>query len=293
MKLKKWLNDNFDSGLVVGICTATPNVYLTAFLMSGYAAVLDSTLVYRQGRQIVEDEYEETPADGYDAIKAYLTERARYLAQIIEYFNSEYVAMDNYNQVEHEETTFDGGQRKRTDNMDYKQYTDTTGYGARSITNSKGEQIDTYDPKGLKEETTTDKSTTTTSVAPFDSDSFHNKEKVEVEGAQSGGGFKTTKTSTAGSAGAATSTSGARSDSTSETARSDTLQHGAHKDTFDRTEDAYKDETERDLTRSGNIGIRTTAEIFGLDESWWWNFKPMQKLAREIAGILCEGVEAL
>ena len=52
MRLKKWLNDNFETGLVVGICAATPNEYLTAFLMSGYAAVLDSNLVYRQGRQI-------------------------------------------------------------------------------------------------------------------------------------------------------------------------------------------------------------------------------------------------
>ena len=71
------------------------------------------------------------------------------------------------------------------------------------------------------------------------------------------------------------------------------MQHGAHKDTFDRTEDAYKDETERDLTRSGNIGVQTAAQMLNFDQDFWWNFKPMQKLAREIAAILCEGVYEL
>ena len=293
MKLKKWLNDNFESGLVVGICTATPNEYLTAFLMSGYAAVLDSTLVYRQGRQIIEEEYEETPADGSDAVKAYLLERDRYLAQIIEYINSEYVAMDNYNQVEHEEIEDTIGEKHNHGYTATPEHKITTHYDEHVIDVNKGEQTDTYDPKGLKEETTTDKSTTTTSVAPFDSDSFHNKEKVEVEGEQSGGGFKTTKTSTAGSGGAAESVTGDRLDTTTDYSHEDYVKYQSLTVQNDLLEDERTDGRERDLTRSGNIGIRTTAEIFGLDENFWWNFKPMQKLAREIAGILCEGVTEL
>lgn len=293
MKLKAWITENYENGFIESICSGSVNTYLQRFYTSGYAAVLDTTLLSRQGKQIIEKDFEEDPEDGADAVEAYLLERARYLVQILEYINSEYVAQDNYNQVEHEEKTLDAGQRKRTENYDYKQFIDQTTLGARSITNTKGAQTDTYDPKGLKEETVSDKNTTTTSVAPFDSDTFKNKEKVEVEGTQNGGGFKTTKTTTAGSGGGASTTYGNRSDSTSETARTNSTQHGAHKDTYDFTDDAHQDSEERDLTRSGNIGIRTTAEIFGIDERFWWDFKPMQKLAREIAGILCEGVHEL
>lgn len=272
MKLKKWLSDNFENGFISGICGSSVNEHLAEFYTSGYAEVLDSTLLSRHGKMNIEEEYEEEPTDATAAVTAYLLERARYLSQILSYMESEYNPIENYSQVEHE--TIDYDRKKKT----------------RDITNTENpfsRQKTTQTPQIITEQyteanvVTTTAQTATTSeqqVAPFDSDTYHKQNK-------------TTETP-----GTITNTEQPynRKYKTPQVTVTETESIQADKVERQKIEDAaYKDQDERNLTRSGNIGVQTAAQMMAFDEEYWWNFKPLQKLAREIAALLCEGVTAL
>lgn len=291
MNLKTWLKDNFNNALIVDMVSESTNTFLQHFHSSGYDEVTDTILKAKLGKQIILQEYEEDPEDGAEAVYAILMERARWIEQNLEYLESEYNPIDNYDQREHEEITFDGGARSGGETYGYAQYSDTRNVGQRHVQTVKGAQTDTYDPNGITITTTGDKQTTTNSVSPDDTNTFFNKEKTTVEGTGTGGKIESVQKTTADNP--AQTVSGARTDQVTENAYTDSMQHGAHEDTVSKSAQAYTDETVRDLTRAGNIGIRTSSEIMMLDERWWWSNKWLSKLAREIACILCEGVECV
>ena len=327
MNLKTWITENTTNGLVTDICSTFEDGYLFAFHDAGFDEVLDKTIISRHGRQIIDEEYVEDPIDAADAVAAYLMERSRYLYQIIEYYNAEYNPIENYSQTEHEtikseydevnqhgtdtkaEDTYRHGQHTDsdifptyTDQVVNPQYTDTNTIG------SGGYDVTQHTAK-VKTTTTPPGDTSTVSVAPFDDDSFHNKEKTAVTHTE---GTETVEKLVTGS--------DAGDDKTSYSQRTDTTQHGAHTDQITKgahtdqhtyaqyddiahvgdTQDSYshitddrEDNVTRDLSRSGNIGVQTAAQMMKLDADFWWHFTPLRDMAREIAALLCEGVCAL
>lgn len=328
MNLKTWIADNTTAGLVTDICSTFEDGYLFTFHEAGFDSVLDTTIISRHGRQIMDEEYIEDPTDATAAVEAYLMERCRYLYQIVEYYNAEYNPIENYSQVENETIDTTHGEQ-------YKHGTDTTGedtfrHGAHDET-YKYEQYSDYNkyPEYTDTITTGDGGgydvtthiakvkttqhpgdvTDTNSVAPFESDTFHNKEKNKRETEE---GWETVERIAQGQdEGDDKISYSTRTDKTKHGLHDDEIEHGAHddviqheqyedvahvegrEDSYAHTEDEYTDSVTRDLTRSGNIGVQTAAQMMQLDEAFWWNFKPLQKMAREIAALLVEGVEAL
>lgn len=325
--LKKWISDNTTDGLVVDICSAATEEHLSGFHDSGYDAVVDIYLNRLHGKQTVDPDYAEDPAEGIDLIDAYLKERGRYLTQIVAYISAEYNPIENYSQTESEtidttygevnqhgtdtkaQDTFRHGQHtdsdifpSYTDSVVNPQYTDTvtTGQGGYNITQHTAK---------VQTQTTPPGDTNTLEVAPFDSDTYHKKEQTTVTHTQ---GTETVSRVVTGDDGG--------DDKTTFSQKVDTNQHGAHTDQITKgehtdqhtyaeyddiahvgdTEDSYShisdertDSVARDLTRSGNIGVQTAAQMMALDEDFWWKFKPLQKIAREIAALLVEGVTSL
>ena len=327
MKLKQWITENTTNGLVTDICATFQDGYLADFHDAGMDEVLDTTIISRHGRQTIDDEYVDDPTDATDAVAAYLMERSRYLYQILSYYNAEYNPIENYSQTEREtikseydevnqhgtdtkaEDEFQHGQHTDTDvfptytdQVINPQYTDTTTLG------SGGYDVTQHTAK-VQTQTTPPGDTSTVSVAPYESDTWHNKEKTAVSHTQ---GTETVEK-------IATGTDNG-DDKTSYSQRTDTVQHGQHTDQITKgahtdqhtyaqysdiahvgdTQDSYshitderEDNVTRNLTRSGNIGIQTASDMMRGDENFWWNFKPLQKLAREITALLCEGVDAI
>lgn len=52
--------------------------------------------------------------------------------------------------------------------------------------------------------------------------------------------------------------------------------------------EAAEDETTRDLTRSGNIGVQTAAQMMALDKDFWENNLWLRQMCLDIAGLICE-----
>lgn len=52
--------------------------------------------------------------------------------------------------------------------------------------------------------------------------------------------------------------------------------------------EAAEDETTRDLTRSGNIGVQTASQMMMLDSSWWENNLWLRKMCLDIVNLICE-----
>ena len=329
MTLKEWLNTYQSTGLVAEICSPdyTTDENMLAFHTAGLDAVVDGILKYMHGKQIMDQDFVDDPNSGYNTISYYIQEKSRYLGQVVAYFESEYNPIENYSQIEHEtvksefdevnqhgtdtkaEDTFRHGQHTDsdiyptyTDSVVNPQYTDTvtTGQGGYDITQHTAKVQTQNTPPG---------DTSTLKVAPFESDTFHNKEQSSVTHTQ---GTQTVERIASGSDGG--------NDKTSFSQKVDTNQHGAHTDQITKgahtdqhsysqyddiahvgdTQDSYshitddrEDNVTRDLRRSGNIGVQTAAQMLQLDESFWWNFKPCTKMAREIAALLVEGVEAI
>lgn len=329
MTLKEWLNTYQATGLVAEICSPdyTTDGNMLAFHTAGLDAVVDGLLKYLHGKQIVDADYVEDHNSGYNLVSYYIREKSRYLGQVVAYFESEYNPIENYSQTEHEtvkseydevnqhgtdtkaQDTYRHGEHTDsdifptyTDSLVNPQYTDTvtTGQGGYDITQHTAK---------VQTQTTPPGDTNTLKVAPFESDSFHNKEQTSTTHTQ---GTQTVERIASGT--------DAGNDKTSFSQKVDTNQHGAHTDQITKgahtdqhtyaqyddiahvggTQDSYshisderEDNVTRDLTRSGNIGVQTAAQMMQLDEAFWWNFKPLQKQAREIAALLVEGVEAI
>lgn len=330
MTLKEWLNTYQSDGLVAEICSPqhTSDEYMLAFHTAGLDSVVDGLLNYLHGKKMMDPDYVEDHESGYNMITCYIREKARYLGQVVSYFESEYNPIENYSQTESEsiETTHGEQNKHGTDTTGEDKYThgahdETYQYEQYSDYNKYPEYTDTIttgDGNGYSVTTHVAKVKTTThpgdvtdtnSVAPFESDAFHNKEQNKRQTLE---GWESVERIAQGQdQGDDKISYSTRTDKTKHAEHDDEIQHGAHddvvkheeyddtahvggrEDSFAHTEDEYTDSVERDLSRSGNIGVQTAAQMMQLDESFWWNFKPCTKLAREIAALLTEGVIAI
>ena len=329
MTLKEWLNTYQGTGLVAEICSPdyTTDENMLAFHTAGLDAVVDGLLKYLHGKQIMDPDYVEDHNSGYNVVSYYIREKARYLGQVVAYFESEYNPIENYSQIEHEtvKSEFDevnqhGTDTKAQDEYQHGQHTDTDVYPTYTdqvtipqytdtVTTGQGGYDITQHTAKVQTQNTPPGNTRTQQVAPYEEDTYHNKEKVTDTPTQ---GTQTVERIASGSDGG--------DDKTSFSQKVDTNQHGQHTDQYIKgahtdqhtfaqysdiahvgdTQDSYshitddrEDNVTRDLTRSGNIGVQTAAQMMTLDEEFWWNFKPCTKMAREIAALLVEGVDAI
>lgn len=261
----------------------------TAFEDYGYSNVVDMLLASKFGdRQIlftddeVEDEAYKQP------IFAYLYPRWRYLAQCIEYLAAEYNPIENYSGHELEEFDYDVKQRRHTTGQQVNTHlepTDVTQY-------VEGQHTDQITPAEKTVTTTTDKQTTTVKAAPFDNNTFVNKEETTVAGNQTGGATQTQQIS-----GQVTADQYNYAQKTNTESKHFGMNDGyTVTDTEGQridTEDAHKDHTTRELTRTGNIGVMTAAQMMIYDADFWKKFAWLDSIAHELSVLLAESVWAM
>lgn len=247
----------------------------TDFAAAGLAETIDYILVTRHGNRIILPEQLEEWGENliwYYTVCAYLTERAPWIRQQMAYIETEYNPEDNYNQVENE--TIDYDRKKKT-----RDITDTENAYSRTRTRQNPQVItEQYTEANIISTTAQTKTTAEHSVAPFDSDTYHKESKDET------------------TPGTVTSTEQPynRKFKTPQNTVTDTEALAAPKVETQKIEDAaYKDQDKRVLTRTGNIGIRTTAEIFSIDAEWWDKNRWLSQMALDIVNLLCEQTEAI
>lgn len=288
------------------------------FLSGQYAQTVDQILSYKFGNRECLYSEEAIEDDEYKpAVQAYLFSRWRYIAQSMEYLASEYNPIENYSGNETETTTFDSDDKKRTitDDMDVRETQDdiqqhktTQHYDAFTEYFDPKVSVDTQTTDKQTNTVISDKQTSTTKNAPFESDTFYNKDQTTIEGQQTGGGLKTETTISGEQAGGAikveTKTelqdhAGAASpDPRQKTERPtredyektdpylDKHKQLAYKDEHTIEDDAFQDVTTRTLLKTGNIGVQTAAQMLAMDADFWDHFRWLDELAHELAVIL-------
>lgn len=288
------------------------------FLSGQYAQTVDQILSYKFGnRECLYSEDAIEDEEYKPAVQAYLFSRWRYIAQAMEYLKSEYNPIENYSGDERETTTYDSDTKKRTitDDMDQRETHDDIPQHKTTQHYDTFEEF--FDPKVSVDTQTTDKQTntvisdkqtSTTKNAPFESSTFYNKDQTIIEGQQTGGGLKTettisgeqaggaikveTKTELQDHAGAASpdprqkTERPTREDYEKTDAFLDKHKQLAYKDEHTIEDDAFRDVTTRILKKTGNIGVQTAAQMLAMDADFWDHFRWLDELAHELAVIL-------
>lgn len=264
----------FINGIIDSLCGSEgeENVFNTLY-DRGLGEVMDIILVSRHGRRVLDPYQLQLVGQDYPlaywTVKSYLIERERYFMQQMQYFDSEYNPIENYASEEHEVTELDIKQRHSMTVDLEKPYSRThTRQNPQVITEQ-------YTEADVVSEATQLKSTTTNSVSPYDSSGFSNKEKTETEPG------KITNTEKPYN----------RKFKTPQNTVTDTESLAANKEVSrEYTDDAHKDKHTRDLSRSGNIGIQTAAQMMAYDESFHWKNRWMSKICLDIVNLITKGV---
>ena len=265
------------------------------FVSDEYAGTVDLLLSNKYGqRELIYSEDAIEDDQHVPAIKAYLYSKWRYIAQCMSYLATEYNPIENYQGDETETTTFDGGARSGTTGTVSGSRTDTREEPEDQISYTYGEHTDTSRPAAKTTTTTTDKQTTTTETAPFESSEYFHKDKVTLEGQQTGGASQTTSI-----------VSQTADDSYTYAQRHDgetrhvgghylvTDIKGAQTDSGTHSEAAYQDVTTRVFSRHGNLGMTTSAQMLTMDADFWKAFGWLDDLAHDLAVILAVTVWAV
>lgn len=261
----------------------------TDFTDAGYDEVVDMIMISKFGdRKIFFTDEEVTEGSWKDPIFAYLYPRWRYIKQCMDYLASEYNPIENYAGTEHEQTEYDVKERRFTKG----QQTDTH-LEPQDVTQTvEGQHTDQITPAQKTVTTTSDKQTTTNKVSPFDGQSFVNKEETTVAGQQTGGASQVQQISsqqTADQYNYAQKTDTVTSHFGASEGYTITDTDGQRID----TDAAHKDVTTRDLTRHGNLGVMTAAQMMIYDDDFWKKFAWLDSIAHELAILLAESVWAM
>ena len=247
------------------------------FIEKGYANAVDMALATRHGKKILLDdmlehtdpEDEESPIWADYAIQEYIFERAPWIRQQMAYIEAEYNPIENYSQVESETIDFDRKKKTRDITNQEKPYS-----RQRSVSNP---QIITeqYTEANIVNTTAQTATTVEQQTAPFESSSYFNQNK-------------TTETP-----GTVTNTEQPynRKFKTPANTVTETESLQAAKEETQKIEDAaYIDQDRRELTRSGNIGVQTAAQMMKMDAEFWNNNRWLTQMAEDIANLICEEV---
>lgn len=288
------------------------------FLSGQYAQTVDQILSYKFGnRECLYSEDAIEDEEYKPAVQAYLFSRWRYIAQSMEYLEAEYNPIENYSGDETETTTYDSAAKKRTITDDIARHETQDDIPQHKTTQHYDTFEEFFDPKVSVDTQTTDKQTntvisdkqtSTTKNAPFESDTFHNKEQVTIEGQENDGGLKTettisgeqpggaikveTKTELQDHAGAASpdprqkTERPTREDYEKTDPYLDKHIQLAYIDEHTIDDDQFRDVTTRTLLKTGNIGVQTAAQMLAMDADFWDHFRWLDELAHELAVIL-------
>lgn len=243
----------------------------------------------------VEEELTTTGAQYVPSIMYWLLEREALIQKNIEYMLAEYDPIENYSQIEHESTTFNGDQRVETTDYDRKQYDDIYHYGEKTDKYLVGQKTTTFN-NGTKLVTNTEnKSRDIERTVPFDNDDFFDVSEKEHGGYGDLDAIVTTEQTVYQGAAPNTVETNTSVDGEKNVTmqHEDYTRHGAHKDQDQKRSNAYEDTTERDLTRSGNIGVQTAAQMMKLDSDWWKENTWLRYLAKDLSGMIGMEVEAI
>lgn len=242
-------------------------------------------------------------------IMSYLILNAPYYKKCLDYIDAEYNPVENYSSVEDEtikteldEVNNHGSQTKAEDTFRHGAHTDQKTYAQYTDTDTEGQggyDVTTHTAK-VKTTSTPGTDTSTLKVAPFESDSFHNKEQTTISHLE---GTETVERLTSGNDNG--------NDKTSFSQKTDTHQHGQHtdqevyptyddishvgdtQDSFENITDEREDNVTRHLTRAGNIGVMTAAQMMKEDKEFWKSFGWLSDMAHDVANLLTEGVWAV
>lgn len=340
-ELEKQRSYRLITDIVTDLKSSAYGDIFTDFSDKGLDNLMDSMIVSRFNSYELREDQELEFADGILAdvsISTYLMEKAIYIRQQLAYEAAEYNPIENYSQMEHEETTFDGGARagsgyvnkgseldtylnvqredkvitadhvtqndikQRKTTNDIKQRKTTTNSDTKVTRNAAGERVTTTDIGARSR---------TTQSAPFESSSFYNEHKESDAEAQDQSvvdavtdtitqdGFEDVVTEDPH---VDVITEDPHLDIITDKAHTDTYQTGPHTDTItygartdfnNHSENAYQDSTERTLTRSGNIGVQTAAQMMSLDREYWSNNTWIRGLVLGIVALTCETWEAV
>lgn len=268
-------NANFIKDIVDSLCgdTGSENAFndLADRELPGY---LDMILVTRHGKKILDPwQLQEIGEDQIPlaefTVKAYLKERERYIAQQLAYFDAEYNPIENYSQIESETIDFDRKKKTRDITNQEKAY-------SRTRTTQNPQVIsEQYTEANIVNTTSQTASTVEQQTAPFESSSYFDQNK-------------TTETP-----GTVTNTEQPynRKFKTPQHTITETESLAAPKEVTQKVEDAaFIDQDRRELTRSGNIGVQTAAQMLEMDEKFHWHNRWMSKMVLEIVNLICEEV---
>ena len=273
----------FENNFVMGCAQAigaegtTYEDVMADFIDKGYATAVDIFLNTKHAKKILlEDQLEHTDPEDETSdiwaqltVEGYLFERAPWIRQQMAYIAVEYKPEDNYNQQERETLSMDRKHKQRDITNTEEPYERKREVEHEEIITEQ------YAETNIINETEQAQSTTEQQTAPFESSSYFNQNKTfENPG-------KITNTEKPYN----------RKFKTPENTVTETEYLEADKVVTQRIEDtAFIDQDRRELTRSGNIGIRTTAEIFQIDSDYWDKNRWLSKIAEDIVNLLCEGV---
>lgn len=278
MKLRKLEID--DGPIVKSVCqdmatAGQPFAVIFSDFLDKYDQIIDNILLTRHGKkEVFDDMLEEIGSNPlyFYTIQAYLTERAPWIRQQMAYIEAEYDPIENFIGYEKEEIEYDVKQR-------HNQRTDTEKAYTFQHTKQTPQIIaEQYTEADVVTETTQLQTTTENSVAPFDSDTYHDNTKTQTTPGKITNTEKPYNRKTKTPQITVTDT--------------DTLQ-ADKKFTVDFTDDAHKDKTTREVNRHGNQGIQTASQMMSLDESFWRTNRWLSTLALDIVNLICERVEAI
>ena len=318
--MRKWEidhNSQWFKGLVDALALSLPedlSIILSTFSTNGWAGVVDQKLLADHGSEELLSGYEEligtlTVAD--ITTRAYIVEKIPFIRQCMAYIEAEYNPIENYAGTEHEVIEDEMGARSETTGATKGQQIDNSNFAQRQLTTQHGAHTDTdtigsggYDVTNhiAKRQTQVTPGTDTneTSVAPYDTSTYHNKEKTvsshtattetenrgEVGG--DGGNDKTTYSQRTDTYQHAQYT-----DTATDAAHNDSITYGSRTDSGSRSALAYKDKHTRDLDRHGNLGVMTAAQMMEYDYKYWDAFRWLSNMAVDIVKLTCEGVICL
>jgi len=304
MKLIKLEEDNtyqLVKGMIDGLAADNNEPYKATFdsmADKGYGQLIDTILITRYyTKELLAEMAEEAPSFfnvdtmAEVAILTYLKERAPYFKQCLQYEAATYNPIENYSQTEHEETESVFGERYHKDTHIDKPYTFKREHDyVQHVSNINTPQIITeqYTDSDIvtEHEQVTDGSTET-KVAPNESSEYFNKEKVITDSGKVKDTEKAYNIKSKTPQHTITTTEQAHKDS-------DIDKLEANREYTDEHDvDAATDITERDLTRSGNIGVQTAAQMMMLDSEFWKNHRWLSDICLDIVKITCETVVAL
>lgn len=261
----------------------------TAFDEYGYDAIIDALLFSKFGERELLFSDDEIEDDAYkQPIFACLYPKWRYILQALDYLASEYNPIENYSGYEKEETEYDVKQRQFTKG----QQTNTRTEPLDITKHVEDQHTDQVTPAQKTTTTTADKQTTTNKVAPFESSEYFEKEQTTIEGQQTGGASKVQQVTSQQTADQYTYAQVTHTD-TKHFGMQDGYQISAVDGQRIDTDAAHKDKTTRELTRSGNIGVMTAAQMLVQDADFWKNFIWLDDIAHELANLLAVSVWAM